>query len=86
MTNLGMGLDDGETTSSMRLLGVGPEEVVVLLGGVVVLTRRSWGWAIALGPGCHGGGVGRGHCDGSVRLYRIFSKTIVLENQLIETR
>ena len=46
-TNLGMGLDDGETTSSMRFLSIRPEEIVRLVGSVL---RRSWGRDIALCP------------------------------------
>lgn len=46
-TYLGVSLDDGETTSSVRFLGIRPEEIGGLFGDVVVLWRS---WAIALRP------------------------------------
>lgn len=62
-TNLRVRLDDCKTTGSMRLLGVCPEEIVIV-GGIVMIGRRSWGWAIALCPRCDGRGVCRSHGDG----------------------
>lgn len=54
-TNLGMSLDDGHSTSPVRLLGIGPEEVML---GIGVLLLRERGFILGrLGDG--GRAVGR---------------------------
>lgn len=60
-----MSLDDGHAPGAVRLLGVGPEEVFVGVGGLgLLLLRRDHEAAFGGLAGRRGGRGGRGPHDG----------------------